>query len=171
LDFSVENFHCLTQYPVLWTGDAMEKVIRKIERELNVHVERMDVARDRAAERLFTLLSPEQLPPLLYHRESLQRIQQPSKGRASSKNDDSGNKGTIRIDEGRVRAWAKGRILTPLSELDVTTSSAPDMMITAEESGIDQDELMMTAGMNPLQRQGKEAIRQRTEERANNRKK
>jgi hypothetical protein len=150
----------------------MERVVRKIERELNVRVERMDVARDRAAERLFTLLSPEQLPPLLYHRESLQRIQPPSKIKTSSKNDnEESNKSTssIRIEESRVRAWAKGRILAPLSELNVATSSAPDIMITAEESGIDQDDLMMSAGMTPLQRQGKEAIRQRTEERAKNR--
>lgn len=132
----------------------MEKVVRKVEKDLNVRVERMDVARDRAAERLYSLLS-QQLPPLLYHRESKQMIQ--------LKINPDEEKPNLRIDEGRVRAWAKGRFLAPLP-VDDRAGGSPKLF-TTEEAGIDQDELM-DAGMTPLQRKGKEAIKQRTDERA-----
>lgn len=139
-------------------GDAMEKVVRKIEKDLNVRVERMDIARDRAAERLYNLLSP-QLPPLLYHRESKQMIQ--------LKVNPDEEKPNLRIDVDRVRAWAKGRFLAPLPVAADRAGGSPKLFAT-EEAGIDQEDLM-DAGMTPLQRKGKEAIKQRTEERAKRR--
>jgi hypothetical protein len=132
----------------------MEKAVCEVEKELGVKVERMDVARDMAAERLYGLLS-QQLPPLLYNRESKQIVQM--------KINPDEEKPNVRVDTDRVRAWAKGRRLTPLASTDA--GGAP-MMFTTEEAGIDQEELM-DAGMTPNQRKGKEAIKERTQERAN----
>jgi hypothetical protein len=132
----------------------MEKVVRRIEKNLNVRVERMDVARDRGAERLYSLLT-QQLPPLLYNRESKQIVQ--------LKINPDEQKPNLRIDEDRVRAWAKGRRLPPLPV--AADGGGSPIMFTTEEAGIDQDELM-NAGMTPMQRKGKEAIKERTEERA-----
>jgi hypothetical protein len=136
------------------SGDAMEKVVREVEKDLGVRVERMDVARDMAAERLYGLLS-QQLPPLLYNRESKQIVQM--------KINPDEEKPNVRVDKDRVRAWAKGR---RLAALPTTDGGGAPMMITSEEAGIDQEELM-DAGMTPTQRKGKEAIKERTQERAN----
>eukprot|EP00545_Synedropsis_sp_CCMP1620_P010182 CAMPEP_0119005324 /NCGR_PEP_ID=MMETSP1176-20130426/1652_1 /TAXON_ID=265551 /ORGANISM="Synedropsis recta cf, Strain CCMP1620" /LENGTH=185 /DNA_ID=CAMNT_0006957113 /DNA_START=19 /DNA_END=576 /DNA_ORIENTATION=+ len=139
-------------------SDAMEKAVREVEKELGVRVERMDVARDMAAERLYSLLA-ETLPPLLYNRESKQMVQMKINPDEETPN--------VRVDKDRVRAWAKGRRVAPLTSVD--GGGAP-LMFTTEEAGIEQDELMMDMGMTPNQIKGKEAIKERTEERAKSRK-
>jgi hypothetical protein len=127
----------------------MEKVVRQIEKDLDVRVERMDVARDMSAERLYSLLS-QQLPPLLYNRESKQMVQ--------LKINPDEEKPNLRIDVDRVRAWAKGRRLTPMPS---TEGGGAPVMFTTEEAGIDQEELM-DAGLTPKQIKGKKAIEERT---------
>jgi hypothetical protein len=129
----------------------MEKVVREIEKDLNVKVQRLDVARDMSAERLYSLLSQE-LPPLLYHRESKQMIQLRINPDEEIPN--------LRIDRSRVRAWAKGR---RLSTLPANEGGGAPLMFTSEEAGIDQEELMLDAGMTPLQRKGRKAIKERTD--------
>lgn len=130
------------------TGEAMEKVIREIEKELGVKVDRMDVGRDMAAGNLFNLCSNgAKLPPVLYHRESKQIL--------SLQTPQEGGKIDLDIDKDRVRAWAKGRRLKDL-KVNKDIGSAP-VVIESEE-----EELEMEAGMTPLQRKGKNAIKDRT---------
>lgn len=133
----------------------MEKAVREVEKELGVKVDRMNVARDRNAERLYGLIS-QRIPPLLYNRESKQMIQF-----KINPNEEEPN---VRLDKSRVRAWAKGRRLAP----ERTSGGAP-AMFAMEEAGIDQEELM-DMGMTPSQRKGKDAMKERTEERAKARK-
>lgn len=135
----------------------MEEAVKEVEKDLGVQVERLDIARDMAAERVYSLLS-NQLPPLLYNRESKQVVQM-----KINRDEENPN---VRVDKDRVRAWAKGRRLPALPSVD--GGGAP-VMFTTEEAGIDQDELMMDMGMTPNQRKGKEAIKERTEERAKDR--
>jgi hypothetical protein len=134
--------------------DAMEKCVSKVEEELDVRVERLDVLRRPEAEAVLTLLTT-RTPPFLYHRESCQVVHVAKGGR---------------VDASRVRAWARGRYLAPTSNGGASSQSAgrgPPVVLSQESTAIDQDELLEDALLTPLQRKGKQAIRERTDERAN----
>ena len=125
--------------------DFVENMVSQIEKELGVKVERFDVMRDPKARVLYDKLdtqSKQQLP-LLYHRESRQSVYGLT-------------------DKNRVRSWAKGRWLSgdykptlPAEFFSVTEEDAEEL----EEEMMDDD-----ADLTPLQRKGKEAMRERYEE-------
>jgi hypothetical protein len=136
--------------------DAMDKCLNKVKEELDVRVERLDVLRRPEAEAVLTLLTT-RTPPFLYHRESCQVVHVPKGGR---------------VDPSRIRAWAKGRYLAPVAAASSAASSnsqgGPPIVLSQESTAIDQDELLEEALLTPLQRKGKQAIRERTDERAIN---
>lgn len=133
--------------------DKMEKIIKSLEREQNVHVERLDIMRDRAARKLYEKLVEGNLRspfPLLYHRESLQRVY----GLA---------------DADLVRSWSKGRLLPePDDDEDEGKASVlgGEEGMAPEEQEMDMEELEMEmdAELTPMQRRGKEAMKRRMEE-------
>jgi len=147
----------------LAASDEMEKMVRDLEKELDVTVERMDVLRDRFARKLFSAVDLEMdysgKLPLLYHRESGQTIYGSCRNKA------------------RVRAWAKGRLLSYSKKLDYSDSAMIDgaMPFTSDEDE-EADELELQrqqqeeleryeeASMTDLQRRGKEAMRKRMEQ-------
>lgn len=137
--------------------DGMEKVIRSIEKERGVTVERLDIVRDPAARKLYDKLVEGNLRspfPLLYHRESLQRVY----GSA---------------DADLVRSWSKGRLLPDREEEgaevavlgpggDGGDDDAGDF--EGEEMDMEELEMEMDAELTPMQRRGKEAMKRRMEE-------
>ena len=133
--------------------DAMEKIVSEVERELGVHVERLDIARDSAAEAAMATLTQRQ-PPFLYHRESCQVVSVPAS---------SDKKMASPIDKDRVRAWAKGRIITSQSTSSIAKSKAP-VVVTQEDNSIDQKDLIEDATLSPMQQSGKEKMKERTKE-------
>lgn len=124
--------------------DKMEKIVSEVEQELGVHVERLDVARDPAAEATLSALT-QRRPPFLYHRESCQTVYAPN------------------IDKARVRAWAKGRIITTQSSSASAKSTVP-LVVAQEDNSIDQKDLIEDATLSPMQKSGKEKMKERTEE-------
>merc|ERR1712071_216371 len=77
-------------------SDIMEAIIKSLEKEQKIQVERLDIMRDRAARKLYEKLVEGNLRspfPLLYHRESLQRVY------------------GCPDDTDLVRSWCKGRLL------------------------------------------------------------
>jgi hypothetical protein len=132
--------------------DAVGKCLNQVEEELDVRVERLDVLRRPEAEAVLTLLTT-RTPPFLYHRESCQVVHVPKGGR---------------VDPSRIRAWAKGRYLAPVASSSASSNSqgGPPIVLSQESTAIDQDELLEDALLTPLQRKGKQAIRERTDERA-----
>jgi glutaredoxin-related protein len=126
--------------------DFVEKMVSQIEKELGVKVERFDVMRDPKARVLYDKLdtqSKQQLP-LLYHRESRQSVYGLT-------------------DKNRVRSWAKGRWLSG----DYKPTLPAEFFSITEEDGDELEEEMMMdddADLTPLQRKGKEAMRERYEE-------
>ena len=148
-------------------NDAMEKAVKQVEKELGVKVERLDILRNPAAEGAMAVLTSK-APPFLYHRESCQTIHLPSAatggGGSAAAADASSASMPTHVDMDRLRAWAKGRHLAP----QVTKAKVkPPQVITQDGTAIDQEELLEDMTLTPLQRKGKEAIRERTEERAN----
>ena len=133
------------------TGDDMEKVIKSLEKEHGVQVERLDIMRDRAARKLYEKLVEGNLRspfPLLYHRESLQRVY----GLA---------------DTDLVRSWSKGRLLPDqdANETEVTVLGGEDSPEgEGEEMDMEELEMEMDAELSPMQRRGKEAMKRRMEE-------
>ena len=129
----------------------MEKTIKSIEREQGVHIERLDIMRDRAARKLYEKLVEGNLRspfPLLYHRESLQRVY----GLA---------------DKDVVRSWSKGRLLpadTNKNEKEVTVLGGEEGVPPEEEVDVEDLELEMDQELTPMQRRGKEAMKRRMEE-------
>jgi hypothetical protein len=135
--------------------DTMEKCIRSIEKEQHVHVERLDIMRNRNARRLYDKLVEGDIRspfPLLYHRESLQRVY-----------------GVADIDY--VRSWSKGRLLPNRDDIDgggekkvsVLGGGGEDGDIP-EEIDMKEFEMEMDAELTPVQRRGKEAMKRRMEE-------
>ena len=139
----------------------MESVIRTVEKERGVRVERLDVMRDRAARRLYDKLVEGDIRspfPLLYHRESLQRVY-----------------GIADVDI--VRSWSKGRLLPDRRGDDVGSDERVSVLggqhqggseedLSPEEMEMDMEELEMEmdAELTPVQRRGKEAMKRRMEE-------
>jgi len=115
--------------------DEMEKVVSEIEKDLGVTVQRFDILRDRFARNLYEKIDEIEFVgdiPLLYHRESRQSIY-----------------GTD--DKARVRAWAKGRWLTPKNDND----PIGDAILSPEE------EERMNNDLTNIQRKGREKMIER----------
>lgn len=133
--------------------DFVEKMVSQVEKELGVRVERFDVMRDRNARLLFDKLdvqSKQQLP-LLYHRESRQSV-------------------FGLTDKNRVRAWAKGRWLSA----DYKPTLPAEFYSIEEEDaeGLGGEEMMMEdEDLTPLQKKGKNAMRDRLESDAKSKRK
>jgi hypothetical protein len=137
--------------------DAMEKYIRSIEKEQGVYVERLDIMRNFDARRLYDKLveGDRRSPfPLLYNRESLQRVY-----------------GIADIDY--VRSWSKGRLLPDRDDIDGAISRLEKKVSVlggGEDGGIPEEldmeefEMEMDAELTPVQRRGKEAMKRRMEE-------
>lgn len=141
--------------------DEMESVVSEVERELGVRVERLDIARDSAAQSTMQLLTSQQGPPFLYHRESCQVVHGTSSQRANQKNEESEGG----IDKARVRAWAKGRYLPPPGvKLGVSSkkSNKAPIVISQEDNALDQEELIKESSLTPEQLEGKRAMEERT---------
>jgi hypothetical protein len=124
--------------------DAMEKTIKEVEKETGVRVERVDVARDAKGAALLGLLGGTGEPPLLYHRESRQMVNQ--------------------NERSRIRALVKGRLVQPVPIKKSGAKRGEAKFLVDEESALEQEELLEEQMMTPLQRKGKQAIRERTEE-------
>jgi hypothetical protein len=129
----------------------MERTIKKLEKEQGVKVERLDIMRDRYARKLYEKLVEGNLRspfPLLYHRESLQRVY----GLA---------------DKDLVRSWSKGRLLPDqnINEKEITVLGGEDGGSVPQEEEMDMEELEMAmdAELTPVQRRGKEAMKRRME--------
>jgi len=139
--------------------DNMESIIKALEKEQGIDVQRLDVMRDRAAQQLYLKLVEGNLRsatssfPLLYHRESLQRVY----GAA---------------DADLVRSWCKGRLLAPdtqTGEEQAKEAVALGAGVGAddeEEDPLDAEQLEMEldAELTPMQRRGKEAMKRRMEQ-------
>ncbi len=120
-------------------SDAMEKVVRGVEKDLGVKVQRLDILRDRFARNLYEKIDEIEFRgkiPLLYNRESLQSIY----GFES---------------KARVSAWAKGR-LNPKRRNDGET--VPDAFIGDEEQGD-----FMEQELTELQQSGRDKMLERLE--------
>jgi hypothetical protein len=133
--------------------DELELLVKKVEKDLGVHVERLDILRDPAAEALLTLLT-RKMPPLLYHRESCQTI--------------SVSTGS-RISPDQVRAWAQGRLVTPM-RVEAPKVKTP-VLLNQDDKGMDQDELLSDMTLTPLQKKGKDAMKERSEKKAQSKRK
>lgn len=140
--------------------DAMETAVKQVESELGVHVERLDILRDPAAEAALGLLT-QRTPPFLYHRESCQVVS--TSARPGEKIDPDMD---VKVDTDRIRAWAKGRFLPPKSS--GPRIGAP-VVLSQKDNAMDQDELLEDMSLTPEQRKGKQAIKERTEEKARQR--
>jgi len=132
-------------------SQVIEKTVKQIEKELGVRVERLDALADAKAQALLMALpstSAAAKAPCLYHRESMQIVD------AEQANDIS-----------HVRAWAKGRYLPPRR----TSSSGPQFKFEEGEQmeAMADAEELMDAALTPEQKSGKDAIKRRTEEMAN----
>jgi len=128
-------------------SDKMEKIIRTLEKESKIHVQRLDIMRDRHAKKLYEKLIEGNLRspfPLLYHRESLQRVY----GLA---------------DADLVRSWSKGRLLPEMDEKEVTVLPGEEGM-EEEDMDLEELEMEMDRELTPVQRRGKEAMKRRMEE-------
>lgn len=123
----------------------MEKIVKQVEKELGVRVERLDAARDKYANNLMHMLH-DAGGPILYHRESKQMI--PSV-----------------TDIHRTRAWAKGRRVKSVKKTmdgggadgDIRLPDEMDIVVDGQDDDEDEDE-----GRTPRQKAGKQAIRDRT---------
>lgn len=144
--------------------DEMEKVVSEIEKEIGCRFERLDVARDPAAEAAMSLLTRERGPPFLYNRESCQIMHGSSPRTGASRKTKDDDKEEKTIDKARVRALAKGRYLPPIGvKLNLNTKkSAPGIVVSQEDSSLDQAEVIKESSLTPEQLEGKRAMEQRT---------
>jgi hypothetical protein len=146
----------------------MERIVRQVERELGVRVQRMDILREPAAEAVLKALTRQRTPPFLYHRESCQIVHvTPGRGHDKKKKK---NVNDIYIDKNRVRAWAKGRLLTKQTDTmqDATKVNAPVLIRDDDDddTAMEQEELLQDMALTKQQRIGKRRIQERTEAKA-----
>uniref|UniRef100_A0A7S0YB03 Thioredoxin domain-containing protein n=1 Tax=Pseudo-nitzschia delicatissima TaxID=44447 RepID=A0A7S0YB03_9STRA len=144
--------------------DEMDRIVSEVEQELGVRVERLDIARDPAAQATMQLLTSQQGPPFLYHRESCQIVTGTPQPKTNSRNAAPEAK-PAGIDKSRVRAWAKGRYLPPVGvKLGATSkkSSNAPIVISQEDNAVDQAELIKESSLTPEQLEGKRAMEERT---------
>jgi hypothetical protein len=155
--------------------DTTDRVVRQVERELQVHVERLDILRQPENEGVLLAvaqsLSPppgSPQPPFLYHRESRQ-IYQVAVPNANKKTASSTANNIPYIDKERIRAWAKGRYLSPSigGGHRVAPAAAPDAPVVddATSGAMDQAELMEEMSLTPEQLKGKRLMQERTKAR------
>jgi len=145
--------------------DEMEKVVSEIEEEIGCRVERLDIARDSAAEATMSLLTSRGAP-FLYHRESCQIVHgsSPRAGTSKKTNNDDTSVREKAIDKARVVAWAKGRYLPPIGvKVGPTTKRSAPIVVSQEDTSLDQAELIKESSLTPEQLEGKRAMEQRTE--------
>lgn len=146
--------------------EVAERAVRRIERELNVRVERLDVFRDPSAEACWRLVTGKK-PPFLYNRLTRQIIHIPLTPSAADSEDGaqkaSPSKESVHVDMDRLRAWAKNRLLTK-DTVPVTAKTQPILLSVPEEDETDMDraELLEDMTLTPRQKEGKEKIKQRT---------
>ena len=142
----------------------MEKVVSEIEKEVGCQFERLDVARDPAAEAAMSLLTRERGPPFLYNRESCQIMHGSPPRTVPSRKTKDDDKEEKTIDKARVRALAKGRYLPPIGVKvnPNTKKSAPGIVVSQEDSSLDQTEVIKESSLTPEQLEGKRAMEQRT---------
>lgn len=135
--------------------DAMERAVRIIERDVGVRVERLDLLRTPEAEALLGLLT-QKTPPFLYHRESGQIVHVPKGGP---------------IDLERLRAWAKGRILSSSSNRRVAgiPSRTPQAVRQQQEQEEEEDDMIENMSLTPTQLEGKQKMKERTKEQSERR--
>ena len=131
----------------------MEDAVTEVEKELGVHVERLDILRDPTARALLSVLTQRNVP-YLYNRESCQVVYVPQAGKEAAP----------LIDKTRILAWAKGRRLP--SQRPGSKSGVPGLIVSQEDNSLDQKDLLEDATLNPLAKSGKEAIKKKTEEKA-----
>ena len=127
----------------------MEKIVSEVEKELNVRVQRFDIARDRMARKLYEKIDEIEFVgeiPLLYHRESRQSIY-----------------GLDR--KSRVRAWANGRWLsTSGNSIIGSEGKTSSKGFVAEEGENNEDFDMMDDNLTDLQQLGREKMLERMDE-------
>ncbi len=129
----------------------MERAVRSLERDIGIRVERLDLLRQPEAEAILGLLT-QKTPPFLYHRESGQSLHVPTGGNA--------------IDMIRLRAWAKGRMLSSPSGARVSgiASRAPTPARQQQELREEED-LIENMSLTPTQLEGKQKMKERKRER------
>jgi hypothetical protein len=154
----------------------LETGVRQLEKDLHVKVERLDILKCPEAAVLLSLIT-QRSAPFLYHRESLQSIHIPtaeqatnSKSNNNNKNGESSGGLPAYIDRDRLRAWAKGRYL-PTIRLEPPRRGKPPTVVSQESTALEQEELLEDLALTPLQRKGKQAIKERTEAKTEERKK
>lgn len=124
----------------------MEKVITSVEKELKTKVQRYDILRDRFARNLYEKIDEIEFVgkvPMLYHRESRQIV--------------------YGLDtKARVKAWAKGRWLSPKMKDDRgdTKKFVPD----EDDQNLEQIDGYMEEELTELQQSGREKMIERLEE-------
>lgn len=131
--------------------DAMERAVRKIEKDVGVRVERLDLLRTPEAEAVLGLLT-QKTPPFLYHRESAQVVHIPTGGS---------------IDLERLRRWTKGRMVSSSSQYRVAGISSPTPQTAArrQEAEEDEEDMIENMSLTPTQLEGKQKMKERTKER------
>mmetsp|Transcript_14675 Transcript_14675/g.17864 ORF Transcript_14675/g.17864 Transcript_14675/m.17864 type:complete len:175 (-) Transcript_14675:26-550(-) len=124
--------------------DEMEKIISSVEKELKVKVQRFDILRDRFARNLFEKVDQVDFVgkiPLLYHRESRQTL--------------------YGLDaKSRVRAWAKGRWLSP----KMADERGASKKFVADEEEQQEEMEFIEDDLTELQQLGREKIMERMNE-------
>jgi Glutaredoxin-like domain (DUF836) len=151
--------------------DATDRVVRQVERELQVRVQRMDILRQPENEAVLLAVaqsltpppgSPQ--PPFLYHRESRQiyQVATPTVNKKTA----SSTPTLPFIDKERIRAWAKGRYLSPSmgGSHRVAAAAAPNAPVVddASSGAMEQAELMEELSLTPEQLKGKRLMQERT---------
>jgi hypothetical protein len=137
----------------------MEEVVSEVEKELGVHVERLNILTDPHAEATLSVLT-QRRPPFLYNRESCQVVFVPGLSDKAKKE----KQPAPPIDKDRVRAWAKGRFLQ--AQTAAAPKSRAPIVLSQEDNSIDQADLIEDMTLTPMQKSGKEAIKERTAEKA-----
>ena len=175
--------------------DEMEQIVRQIEKECHVRVERLDVLRHPENEAVLTMVTnsirtatptptatssnPSTMiqpqPPLLYHRESRQVYQVCAPPTTSSSTKATASSTPTLppyIDKERIRAWAKGRYLSPFiggrwTNVDAAiphTKSSTPVVNHDDDDGIDphMEALLDEMALSPEQLKGKRLMEERT---------
>ncbi len=124
----------------------MEKIISSVEKELKTKVQRFDILRDRYARNLYEKIDEMEFVgkvPLLYHRESRQTV--------------------YGLDtKSRVKAWAKGRWLSPKMADERGISSKK--FVPDEEENVEQTGEFIEEELTELQERGREKMLERMEQ-------
>ena len=188
-------------------NDEMEQIVSQIELECQVKVQRLDVLRHPENEAVLTMVtnsirtaSPtpttitttssvsnsasmiQPQPPLLYHRESRQVFQvlttPTSSSSATSKVSSTATTVTPYVDKELIRAWAKGRYLSPFiggsrttTTMQYDTKSNIKSPVVVNNNNVEEDDmdnnsnielLLDEMALSPEQLKGKRLMEERT---------